>query len=102
MLILAAAGDMPDMSSFSQWGPFGGIVGLVVAFAWVLFKALMRTLDLEREQNKELRTENRELNREISEKYVPASMSMLAEATKLAQVTAETTRVLQARRGGER
>jgi hypothetical protein len=99
-VILAAAGEVvPDMSSFAQWGPFGGIVSVVVAFAWVLFKALMKTLDVERARADRLESDCRELNRAIHEKYIPATTSMLAEATRLAQVTAETTRVLQDRRG---
>lgn len=101
-MILLAVGEMPDMSSFAQWGPFGGIVGVVVAFAWVLFKALMKTLDLERARADRLESLNNELNKTIHEKYIPATASMLAEAAKLAQVTAETTRVLQDRRGGDR
>jgi hypothetical protein len=103
MLTLAAAeGALPDISSFSQWGPLGGVLGLFVWISWYLLKALTKTLDLERAENLELRNENRALNKAIHEQYVPVLTTAMAEAAKLTQVTAETARVLQEQstRGG--
>lgn len=103
MHILAATeGALPDISSFSQWGPMGGVLGLFVWISWYLLKALTKTLDLERAENTELRTENRALNKMIHEQYIPTLTTVMAEAAKLTQVTAETTRVLQQQspRGG--
>lgn len=99
MILAVGADAVPDVSVLAQYGPGGALAAVFATVSFYLFKALLKTLDLEREQNKELRTENRELDREMREKYIPGAMSMLAEAAKLAQVTAETTRVLQDRRG---
>lgn len=97
----AAEGGIPDVSALAQYGP-GGIVAVVFATACIyLFKALMKTLDLERARGDRLESENRELTKVIYEKFVPAATSMQTEATRLAQLTAETTRVLE-RRSGDR
>lgn len=102
MTVLAAAESVPDVSALAQYGP-GGACALVFATACIyLFKALMKTLDLERARGDRLEAENRKLNEAIHERYVPAATSMLAEATRLAALNAETTRVLQERRSGDR
>lgn len=101
---VATSAEVPTFSSFDQWGPIGVAASLTAAIAWYFIRANTEALRLEREQNKELRDENRDLNKAIHEKYIPATAQMIAEAARLTQVTAETTRVLQefARKDRER
>ncbi len=89
------ATEIPGVTTFDQWGPIGVAASLCAAIAWYFIRANTEALRLEREQNKELRSENRDLNKAIHETYIPATAQMIAEAAKLTQVTAETTRVLQ-------
>lgn len=96
-LLAAAAEGVPDVSVLAQYGPGGAVAAVFAAACIYLFKALMKTLDVERARGDRLETQNAELNKAIHEKYIPATTSMLAEAAKLAQVTAETTRVLDRR-----
>lgn len=83
-------------------GPVGITAAVFISVAWYLLKAQGKTLDLERELNKELRTEIRALNASIHDRYIPTLTQVMAEAARLTEVTAETTRALQARKDRDR
>lgn len=94
---LAAAEPVPDVSALAQYGPGGAVAAVFAAATVYLFKAMMKTLDLERARGDRLEAENRDLNKAIHERYIPTIQSAITEAAKLAAITAETTRVLNSR-----
>lgn len=92
-----------DPAVLNQW-PVAVVASAFAGVAWFFIRALMETLKLERELNKELRTENRALNQSILDKYIPTLTQFVAEAALLTKASAEAARVMQeqSRRGHDR
>jgi len=85
----------PDPSVWAQYGPATVSASVFAAVAWYLLKMVMKSLDIERTLNDEYRTEIRELNKSIHDKYIPALTKIMGESAQLTQATAEITRALQ-------
>lgn len=101
-----AQGASPEIpfgpATWAQYGPATVSASVFAGVAWILFRALLDTLKRERDRGDRLETEIRELNKSIHERYIPALTTVMAEAARLTQVTADTTRALQNGRGTDR
>lgn len=84
-----------DPSVWKEYGPATVSAIVFALFAGYMLKAMM-------DQNKELRADNKALNEDIRKQIVPVLTQFMAEAARLTQVTAETTRVLQTWRDRDR
>lgn len=88
------ASPVPGPGVWEQYGPATVSSFIFASIAWVLFNMQRETLRIERERSAQLASENRDLNKQISQQLVPAVVTFTGEATRLTQAVTEAIRVM--------
>lgn len=90
-ILMAAEAPGPDLSGLAQYP----LAAVFAAAGIYLFKALMKTLDLERARADRLEALNQALNTAMHDRIIPAVTASTTESAAARQATAEAIRALQ-------
>lgn len=96
VLLLAQAQVGPvNPSWFEQYGVLAIPMAILTGLCWALFQRYEKSLDLERQEKKELRDELRELNKRSQELMIPALTQSTAAVNEAATAVSEVMRILR-------